>query len=380
MQGQAICEYGGPRLPLLMLEGQYVLKVPGTRLGVDGNCEASLFDDLVREPAIFSNHSARPNTIIEHWPRMGPGMGAGMGAGLHAGPGATEGERHRLEQARLTLTLTLTLTLILTLTLTLTSRAGGPTTYCLLLLPTTHDLLLTTHCLPRTTLSSRRVAHCGSWPLRRSPRVRRSVSITSVESEALTSAHYSLLTAHYSLLTAHCSLLATHYLGTYWHGAPPAETVWRAARVEPPESVEHGGEGGGALPPARNSGDGKQPGQRALGGGKQPPERAIDVLSAIQHATQRAYSTRRADASGTAAGSKSRAGAPFQRGDLGAQLELAIQATTSRPKPFEWGSSSGSGGGSGGGSGSGSSGDERLLLVAASLRGQAGVNQSGHIT
>ena len=28
-QGQAICEYGGPRLPLHMLEGQYVLQVPG---------------------------------------------------------------------------------------------------------------------------------------------------------------------------------------------------------------------------------------------------------------------------------------------------------------------------------------------------------------
>ena len=29
LQGQAICEYGGPRLPLHMLEGQYVLQVPG---------------------------------------------------------------------------------------------------------------------------------------------------------------------------------------------------------------------------------------------------------------------------------------------------------------------------------------------------------------
>ena len=27
LQGQAICEYGGPRLPLHMLEGQYVLQV-----------------------------------------------------------------------------------------------------------------------------------------------------------------------------------------------------------------------------------------------------------------------------------------------------------------------------------------------------------------
>ena len=72
----------------------YLLQVPGTRLGVDGNCEASLFDDLAREPAIFSNHSARPNTVIEHWPRMGVGTG----------PGATEGERHRLEQAGLLVT------------------------------------------------------------------------------------------------------------------------------------------------------------------------------------------------------------------------------------------------------------------------------------
>ena len=66
-------------------------QVPGTRLGVDGNCEGSLFDDLAREPAIFANHSARPNAVIEHWPRMG------------AGPGATEGERHRLEQESLLL-------------------------------------------------------------------------------------------------------------------------------------------------------------------------------------------------------------------------------------------------------------------------------------
>ena len=192
--------------------------------------------------------------------------------------------------------------------------------------------------------------------------------------------HYSLLSTHHSLLSTHCSPLTTHYLGTYWHGAPPAETVWRDARVEPPAAVEGGGEGGGAPPPPRFSGGGKQPPQHSSGGGKQPPERAIDVLSAIQLATQHAYSMRAS--SGAAAGSKSRAGAPFQRGDLGAQLECAIQTTTSRPTPFEWGGSSGSGGGGiGSGSGSdGSSGDERLLLLAASLRGEAGVNQSRYIT
>ena len=199
---------------------------------------------------------------------------------------------------------------------------------------------------------------------------------------ALTTYHL-LLSTQYSLLSTHYSLLTTHYLGTYWHGAPPAETVWRDARVEPPAAVEGGGEGGGAPPPPRFSGGGKQPPQQSVGDGKQPPERAIDVLSAIQLATQHAYSMRAS--SGAAAGSKSRAGAPFQRGDLGAQLERAIQATTSRPTPFEWGGSSGSGGGGGGigsiGSGSGgSSGDERLLLLAASLRGEAGVNQSRYVT
>ena len=196
---------------------------------------------------------------------------------------------------------------------------------------------------------------------------------------ALTTYHL-LLSTQYSLLTTHCSPLTTHYLGTYWHGAPPAETVWRDARVEPPAAVEGGGEDGGAPPPPRFSGGGKQPPQQSLGGGKQPSERAIDVLSAIQLATQHAYSMRAS--SGAAAGSKSRAGAPFQRGDLGALLECAIQTTTSRPTPFEWGGSSGSGGGGiGSGSGSGgSSGDERLLLLAASLRGEAGVNQSRYVT
>ena len=193
---------------------------------------------------------------------------------------------------------------------------------------------------------------------------------------SLLTTHYSTLTSHHSLLTTHCSpltthysLLTTHHSGTYWFGAPPAETVWRDARVVPPAAVEGGGEGGGAPPPSCFT-----------GGGKQPPERAIDVLSAIQLATQHAYSMRAS--SGAAAGSKSRAGAPFQRGDLGAQLERAIQTTTSRPTRFEWGGSSGSGGGGGGiGSGSGgSSGDERLLLLAASLRGEAGVNQSRYVT
>ena len=101
-------------------------QVPGTRLGVDGNCEGSLFDDLAREPAIFANHSARPNAVIEHWPRMG------------AGPGATEGERHRLEQESL-----------------------PPTTYYLLLLLTSYYSLFTIYYLLLTTVWSRRGAACG---------------------------------------------------------------------------------------------------------------------------------------------------------------------------------------------------------------------------
>lgn len=94
--------------------------------------------------------------------------------------------------------------------------------------------------------------------------------------------------------------------GAYWHGAPPAETVWRDARAQPPAALGGPGEGGGALSP-----------QRSLGGGKQPPEPALHVLSTIQHATQGAS---------IPSGSKRRAGAPFQRGDLGAQLEREIAA------------------------------------------------------
>ncbi|EOD21407.1 hypothetical protein EMIHUDRAFT_241238 [Emiliania huxleyi CCMP1516] len=71
----AICEYGGPRLPLPLQtrDGKYVLQLPRTRVFVDGStdrlrCDATSNCDnvpgeysLPRHAAIFANHSATPN-------------------------------------------------------------------------------------------------------------------------------------------------------------------------------------------------------------------------------------------------------------------------------------------------------------------------------
>ena len=66
---QAICEYNGPRLPLKLLPGgEYVLQLPGGQ-GIDGDCTNSPFE-LPRWPAIYCNHSARPNARIEYWPAL----------------------------------------------------------------------------------------------------------------------------------------------------------------------------------------------------------------------------------------------------------------------------------------------------------------------
>jgi hypothetical protein len=67
--GQALGEYGGPRLPLGMLrKGSYVLEMPSADEFIDGACENSPFDDGKRYPVVFANHSRRPNARLEEWP------------------------------------------------------------------------------------------------------------------------------------------------------------------------------------------------------------------------------------------------------------------------------------------------------------------------
>lgn len=70
---QAICEYGGPRLPMALQtrDGKYVLRLPRTRIVVDGNCD-NLPDEYERPryAAIFANHSANPNARMEYWPDL----------------------------------------------------------------------------------------------------------------------------------------------------------------------------------------------------------------------------------------------------------------------------------------------------------------------
>ena len=70
--GQAICEYGGPRLPtaLQARDGKYVMQLPKTRIIVDGNCDNVGDYQLPRYAAIFANHSATPNARIEYWPDL----------------------------------------------------------------------------------------------------------------------------------------------------------------------------------------------------------------------------------------------------------------------------------------------------------------------
>ena len=75
--GQAICEYGGPRLPLSLQtgHGMYALQLPRTRIIIDGNGD-SLSKELdytfSRCAAIFANHSTSPNARLECWPWWDP--------------------------------------------------------------------------------------------------------------------------------------------------------------------------------------------------------------------------------------------------------------------------------------------------------------------
>lgn len=72
--GQAICEYGGPRLPATegrRGDGQYVLHVPSSRILIDGNGDNLPGSyELPRFAAIFANHSASPNAALEYWPDL----------------------------------------------------------------------------------------------------------------------------------------------------------------------------------------------------------------------------------------------------------------------------------------------------------------------
>lgn len=75
--GQAICEYGGPRLPMSLQtrDGKYVLRLPRTRIVVDGNCdnlpgELEYAEATPRYSAIFANHSSSPNARMEYWPDL----------------------------------------------------------------------------------------------------------------------------------------------------------------------------------------------------------------------------------------------------------------------------------------------------------------------
>ena len=68
--GQAIGEYGGPRLPLELLQpgkGTFVLQVSDWETFIDGNWEHCPYEGP-RSLAVFANHSAKPNARFEHWP------------------------------------------------------------------------------------------------------------------------------------------------------------------------------------------------------------------------------------------------------------------------------------------------------------------------
>ena len=72
--GQFVSEYDGPRLPTrLQVHGQYVLQVPATSVVIDGACENSPYECGARSPAVYANHSRRPNARIESWPVLRPG-------------------------------------------------------------------------------------------------------------------------------------------------------------------------------------------------------------------------------------------------------------------------------------------------------------------
>ena len=67
---QAIGEYGGPRLPArLHTRGEFVLQIPGTEVLIDAAGENAPWGRTEPDyPAVYANHSARPNARLETWP------------------------------------------------------------------------------------------------------------------------------------------------------------------------------------------------------------------------------------------------------------------------------------------------------------------------
>ena len=71
--GQVVAEYGGPRLPLSMLQdgkGEYALEVSNTQTFIDGGWDNSPLDasdkeHQLRYPSVFANHSGSPNARFE---------------------------------------------------------------------------------------------------------------------------------------------------------------------------------------------------------------------------------------------------------------------------------------------------------------------------
>ena len=68
--GHVVSENEGPRLPKrLHPRGRFVLKVPGTSTVIDGASENSPFE-CKRSPAVYANHSSRPNARLECRPAL----------------------------------------------------------------------------------------------------------------------------------------------------------------------------------------------------------------------------------------------------------------------------------------------------------------------
>ena len=70
-KGQVVAEYSGPQMPLeLCTRGEYVLHVPTSEIAIDGNldnCPGGT-GQWPRAPAIYANHSSRPNIVLHHCP------------------------------------------------------------------------------------------------------------------------------------------------------------------------------------------------------------------------------------------------------------------------------------------------------------------------
>jgi hypothetical protein len=72
--GQWIAEYSGPRLPEWRIKkDEYCLQIPSSTWVVDGASENSPLA-VAPSPAVFANHSSRPNARLETWPVPQPAL------------------------------------------------------------------------------------------------------------------------------------------------------------------------------------------------------------------------------------------------------------------------------------------------------------------